>query len=289
MKPLSLKKRTLLLGILTVLGMTMVPFLLLYANGYRMSKDNVVVETGGLFVRAPLSHGTLSVDGTPASELSLFNHDVFVQSLIPKTYLLTYAREGYSSWQKTIFVENQRVTDVAPFIVPLDPTVTTIAKTLTETSTINPEYTKAVSLFKSEPVMSNEVLPLAEGFFAVPTPYIIDHTIALARRDGALVAYWTSTFNLIPQMFCKRVHHMCSSEITLLEDATSVSQFLFYPGRNDVVLLVRADGIYIREIDPRGHINEVLFYRGDGLEIRTVNESLLYIKDGSLYKKIELI
>ncbi len=268
--------------------MTMVPFLLLYANGYRMSKENVVVETGGIFTHATILHGVLKIDGSSTSELSLFNHDVFIQSLIPKEYTLTYARENYTTWQKTVLVENQRVLDIAPFIIPLDPVFTVIPKTIPNTAGVNHEYSVVHSLFKSGEIMHEDILPLAEGFFAVPVPYLFDRNIALAKDGNALKAYWTTTFDLIPQMFCTRIQHQCNSEITILDDAREITDFLFYPGRNDVVLLAYPDKIIVREIDPRGIVNEALLYTGDKPEMRTDGSSL-YIKEGSKYKKIELI
>ncbi|OGZ53758.1 MAG: hypothetical protein A3H64_03215 [Candidatus Ryanbacteria bacterium RIFCSPLOWO2_02_FULL_45_11c] len=107
--------------------------LLLYTFGYRFSLSNFDIhKTGGIFVHTN-PPGTSFVIGDIERTTSYLTGNAFIQNLRPAPYMAWISRENYQSWEKTIDVEPQSVTEIFPVLMPVVPTVA-VLKTASSTN-----------------------------------------------------------------------------------------------------------------------------------------------------------
>lgn len=140
------------------------------------------------------------------------------------------------------------------------------------------------------------------------------------NANGALIARWQGEASTRPYYFCvprmnrasttaaygahvtaqlpdaafpsatttaPRGGRTCRSEIVVVKDAADIRWFDFLPGSMHHVVLQRADGVYVREIDDRATQNEQLLYPASTtVSVRTDDENI-YIRDGALYFELQ--
>lgn len=77
---------------------------------------------------------------------------------------------------------------------------------------------------------------------------------------------------------------VCEPTIKIDRQGQIVSEFDFYPGSSDWVLMVLEEGIYVVEIDDRSWQNAQLLIKGKNLSLRVLNGNV-YVYDGdSMYQ-----
>ena len=134
----------------------------------------------------------------------------------------------------------------------------------------------------------------------------------LFERDGEVFARWVGPSRDIPGYFCalytdaettaieygahvaraikedtgtstqntaSQRDNVCRSEIRIDRKQQQVQFFDFVPGRNDLVLMHLADGLYVVEVDDRGWQNTQVLYPGADIDVR-VDGNRIYVRDG---------
>ena len=341
MKPLSSKKRNIILTAFIIIFAIVLPFLILYSIGFRFSNKSLV-KTGGLYVHKPIVDATISLDNKPLDErlTSFLQRYYFVQSLRPEDYTVKAEFPDYYTWEKTIPVLSQRITEVAPFLIAQKPQTTLVPQFLNSSdnatedvsseSTLritasgdknnipNPLYKKVKNLFEEaktqwedEEKDYNELI-IAYNKLIVQTPGAPDplETEGLNENSSTIIEQpklhikvrqkievWRdeNSLNIISQLekdstslpfFCNTVE-VCRLPQTIT-DVRANSRFDFFPGRNDVIIVQKNDGIYAVELDGRGTRNIFPLYLGKDISFVVEDSNQIYIRDAKDYYLLEL-
>jgi hypothetical protein len=185
-QPLSYTKRRRTFFFLLAIFVVSLPFLYLYATGYRFDpKDpNALVGTGGIYVAAERTGAEIYIDDELVRETRVFRTAFYAQNLEPKTHRVHVQKEGHHTWVKELPVTSHRVTEAQAFNMPIIPelrvvseytsatgsaiiktpliatttTNVTLATTTkaTSTFTVNPEYQTLIELFESTSTLEEE-------------------------------------------------------------------------------------------------------------------------------------
>lgn len=138
LKPLSLKERKLLFFTLLLLFFVSLPFLFLYATGYRfdLSKSTNIYSTGGLYIAVERTGTEIYIDDELVRETRAFRRAFYAQNITPGTHRVHVQKEGYHTWVKELPVAAHLVTVAESFNTPLVPNVRIIAPWQTATGTM---------------------------------------------------------------------------------------------------------------------------------------------------------
>lgn len=299
MKPLSNKKRNVILSIFIFLFICFIPVMFLYVTGYRLGTGYSLIRTGGIYIHPWNVRGNVYLNDKLITTANFLQKDHLIQSLPAKIYSISVKRDGYSIWEKEIPVYKQIVTEVSPFIISYEPEVITIPKFILDPlkpkgkGTPNPLYIKIEPLFADK--TTETVLPEME---TLPTTkdgklkedYLLRRKMALWQQGETIYAEWTGEQDSIPAYFCEsELRINCAAVIPVIKNAKNVTQFDFYPGRNDILIAAFPDGLYAVELDTRSTQNSALIFAGKNLDFRIQNSDLLYVKkDSSTFLKITI-
>src|SRR3989344_4792190 len=132
MKPLSKNKRRGYLLFFSLVFIICVPFFILYAKGYRLdiNKAFQISETGGLYISADQSGVSIYVNGEAVRKTSIIQKGIFVQSLEPGNYQVSALKNGFQTWNKTLKVFPEIVTEARSFSLKTEPVLTEILRNL---------------------------------------------------------------------------------------------------------------------------------------------------------------
>lgn len=133
--PYKTRKRAFLLLLLTFLAS--LPFLYLYAIGYRfdLKQPTNLIETGGIFISLDKKGMETFVDDELVRGTRTFQNAFYAQDLDAGTHRVFVQKEGYHTWVKELPVTQHRVTAVSAFNLPLVPTVRVVSPYLSATGT----------------------------------------------------------------------------------------------------------------------------------------------------------
>jgi hypothetical protein len=134
-QPLSYKSRQRTFFFLLTLFVVSLPFLYLYATGYRfdLSDTNALVGTGGIYVAAERTGAQIFIDNELVRETRVFRTAFYAQNLEPKTHRVHVQKEGHHTWVKELPVTSHRVTEAQAFNLPLVPDIRVISEWVSAT------------------------------------------------------------------------------------------------------------------------------------------------------------
>lgn len=194
-KPLPYKTRQKTFGFLLFVFIAALPFLYLYATGYRFDykKPTNLVSTGGMYVAVDRTGAEIYIDGELVRETRAFRKAFYAQSLDAGTHRVHVQKEGYHTWVKELPVSKRLVTEAEAFNLPLVPSVRVLSEWQTATgsmvvraipqgaSTTNPLFattTTATTTF----AQNQEFLLLKTQFASATTP-LMKETAAQQIKD----------------------------------------------------------------------------------------------------------
>jgi hypothetical protein len=285
MEPLGTTKRALLLGIAIAAFIIILPVLFLYVSGFRLSQSNkLLIETGGIYIHRQNIEGVATISGgsllTPLASTDALN-----QGLQPGNYIVRFAREKFTSWQKQVPVLPKKVTEIHPFQIPLEPQFKEIEQKITDANGIqvtNSQYTVALSYFTAPALKKKApVTPETELL-----PERIQNKTRLFQFGTSLYAEWLGSEDAPPHYFCDSPQ-FCTLTVLLSRDIPKNATFEFFPDRDDIVLFTKVDGIYVSEIDHYGGHNEAKLVSGANLTF-LVRGTILYVLEGKTIKTLDL-
>lgn len=100
--------------------------------------------------------------------------------------------------------------------------------------------------------------------------------------------FWINDIVSIPFYYCNgKEQRVCENSIEL-DWVDEIKRFDYYPGRNDVWIVLTSKGIYGVEADGRTQRNIQPIYIGDNLDFRLTESDRLIIKDKSKFFEINL-
>lgn len=134
-KPLPYNVRRKFFGFLVVVFLVVLPFLYLYATGYRfdMRKPTNLVSTGGIYIAVDRTGAEIYIDGELVRETRVFRRAFYAQRLDAGTHRVHVQKEGHHTWVKELPVTKHLVTEAEAFNLPLVPEVRLISRWQTAT------------------------------------------------------------------------------------------------------------------------------------------------------------
>ena len=280
-QPMSQKARKRLTILSVIFFVIAVPCVILYASGYRISfsKDKGgVVATGGVFVSLSPSGSLFSVDGKAVQSTSFFSNRFFEQDLTPGIHNISVTKDGYESWDKSIVIQPNEVSELNSFLVPNDMSwMQLVVGTTSSTSTMavsQSEFSKIKDLFISTTSTSS----LAYVFPTSTTTARTSSSIHIWVEDKTLIAERSSSNLFFPGVFCVGGINDCLTRIYI--PLSSKPSFIdFYPGRSDAVIVVNSKSVYAVELDGSESRTIKNIYKGNQPKVRVYNGKI-YIQDG---------
>ncbi|MFA5841596.1 MAG: hypothetical protein WC835_01365 [Candidatus Paceibacterota bacterium] len=288
---MPLKKRRLYFLFFSVVFIIAIPALLLYTSGYRLNNSFRLVKTGGIFVSVPISGAEIYVNNKLYKTTNIIQRDLFEQNLTPDTYFIFVYKEGYLPWSKELKVQEQIVVDAHAFLVPREPKLEEIIKTIPDKEVDdkvlpNPYYNEVLALFSARKIGGEREGLYSESASATTT--ITRNKVMLIREGNAISAKWLGNEEDAPYSFCDGYKKECLEKIPVFSSPTKIKTFDFYPGRNDVIIIARKNRIDAVETDKRRIQNFALIYAGGDPDFRIGSDGNLYIKENSTVYKVTL-
>lgn len=278
MKPLSIKKRRLYLLFFALIFCVAIPLLILYSTGYRLTSALNLIRTGGLYISVPYSGANVFISPATSKQTGLFQKNVFVQNLRQGTYEVRVEKEGYQSWKKQLRVFPQTVTEAYSFLLPLEVETKEIPRFPSSLST-------STKIVQSKLKENKEYQDIKTLFSATSTSRIatssdvlkVKRKLSIKNNNGVLAVSWLGDRESTPHYFC--VNDQCKSEIIIREESR-IRSFDFFPGRDDLIIITRSDGVFVTEIDDRSERNIQVLFKKVGADFRVKDGDSVYIKDG---------
>ncbi len=123
---MTLKTRRILFFISLLIFLIISPSIVLYSLGYKLNLENFKLEkTGGIFVNINYENYQIIIDNSIKKQVSkpLFTQKgLLIPNLIPKSYNIKIAKNGYKNWEKNLKVNSGIVTEVKNiFLIPEKP------------------------------------------------------------------------------------------------------------------------------------------------------------------------
>lgn len=281
MQPLSDTTRRLYLILFVGLFFSVLPAVILYANGWRWSGELGLYKTGGIFISVPYADAAVTLDGEPIGTSGFFDRSFYVGDLAPAAYVVEVSSEGYLGWSRILVVEPQLVTDAQALLFPTRIEFTRLAFTGTATTGLAvlpraeyDDYLAAFSTTTDDAIASS----------ATSTPQDVSEGIGLFVEDGDVYARWLNVNAFPPSRFCGRPS-FCVPEIMVERTGEEAISARFF--RGGVVYSTREGGVYFAEHDVRPSTVSAQIYAATSSDFRVINDSLI-IKSGTTLYQVAL-
>ncbi|HEU4677234.1 MAG TPA: hypothetical protein VFS75_00775 [Candidatus Paceibacterota bacterium] len=180
-KPLPYNSRRNLFAFLVIVFLVVLPFLYLYATGYRFdfAKPTNIVSTGGIYVAADRTGAQIYIDDELVRETRAFRQAFYAQNLDVGTHRVHVQKDGHHTWVKELPVSEHLVTEAAAFNMPLIPDARLIAKWDTATGS---------------PVVKSEIAyPHVVNAYVATTTKPTAASFKLDQEYTSLMAHFAST------------------------------------------------------------------------------------------------
>lgn len=241
-QPLPHRKRQSVFLFLMFVFLASLPFLYMYATGYRfdIAKPTTFVSTGGIYIGVESINAEIYVDDELMRETRAFRKAFYAQGLDAGTHRVYVQKEGYHTWVKELPVTKHRVTEAEAFNFPLVPQVRVISSFQTATgsmvvngpllnaSSTNEIYattTKKTSQFIVNDEFNIRMLGFSttststvNGFVAkqikdiivrtastteeIATTTVVSNDVKLHQVGDDIYATWVGSFEQMPYYYC---------------------------------------------------------------------------------------
>jgi hypothetical protein len=234
-KPLPYRTRQRTFTLLLALFLLALPFLYLYATGYRLDfrKPTTLISTGGIYLAVERTGAEIYIDDALVRETRTFRKAFYAQNIDVGTHRVHVQKEGYHTWVKELPVSKHLVTEAEAFNLPLTPQVRVIAPWQTgtgiavvrtplpfasttneirmATTTIpgtvqNPEFSALAAHFGTTTATTTAVRAVTDAtttaLFLEATTTVRTDGVELARVGDDLYATWVDSFERMPYYYC---------------------------------------------------------------------------------------
>lgn len=297
MRPVSHTRRRIYFLIFSVAFVLLIPIVTLVASGYRLQGFKLVA-TGGMALYNIPEDAEVYMNYKPV-KFGLLSRSFLLQNIAPGDYFIVVAKAGHWSWAKHLTVGEKRVSTASILLLPQSPKLTLIPEyeieqrlseridfpffnSTTTEKKVSSKYRDALDLF--DPALNKKVLLAKAGTSTELTVQKTKDNVYLWKEGDKLYAGWEGTKNNAPFFFCNE--KSCATTQVVFERG-DITSYDFFPGRNDVALVLTSEGLYAVEIDMRTEQNLQPLYTAKGIDFR-VDEEQLYIKEGNRLFEIEL-
>lgn len=237
-----------------------IPVLIFYSYGYRISDNFKIVKTGGLYISNSEAGASVLLNGKQKKSSGLIDRNMLVQNIKPGNYTINVIKDGYRPWEKYIKVQEQLVEVCFPLLVPSELKSVEIPKYLpAEKSdknkkrlkyTLNDDYTDVVKLFKEAKKPPTSLFPLWNSREIIslklgPMRKLKDK-VFLSNEGDKIFVKWIGKKEQLPFF----INTMNKKQVYAPEKI--ITAFDFYPKRDDSFIVRFDDGsLYAVEVDTR--------------------------------------
>ncbi len=273
MQPLSSRVRTAYLILFIFFFTTLIPFVIMYAEGWRFSSEIGFYKTGGIYVTVPYNGATVALEGRVIGQTGLLQRSFYIDDLAPATYVLRATFPGSHPWERMVVVEPQIVTDTRALLPPLELEIAQLVTTGTTTGTR---------------IVSRATLEEYNEAFATTTSSVQyvdrDDNVGLYLLNGNLIVRWLDTDKPFSSNFCMRPS-ACVTEYYVENGSDyAVHGALFFDG---VVYATKEGGVFFTELDVRPTPRVIPLFATPEAEFRIIDDALI-VKDGEDVYEISL-
>jgi hypothetical protein len=136
-QPLSVQHRKRTFWALLIIFIVLLPFLFLYATGYRFEfgEEANLISTGGIYIAVERTGAEIYIDDELVRETRTFRRAFYAQSLSPGTHRVHVQKLDHHTWVKELPVYPHLVTEAQAFNLPLIPRVRIISPWQSATGT----------------------------------------------------------------------------------------------------------------------------------------------------------
>jgi len=252
-----------ILGLFAVF-LIVIPVIILYSSGYRLSDDFKIVKTGGIFISNNESGASVLLNGKLKKSAGILDKNMLVQNVKPGNYTVKVEKEGI----KYIKVQEQLVEVCFPLLVPSELESEEIPRYLPVEKTdlkkkgakrpkpeLNDEYTDVLDLVKKARNPSKSIFPTwnSREIAALKLGPMrkLKGKVFLSNEKNRVYVRWTGKKDQLPffiNTMSKKLVYSPDKIITALD---------FYPNRDDSFIVRFDDGsLHAVEIDTRfGNLN----------------------------------
>lgn len=240
-----------------------IPVIVFYSFGYRISSNMKIVKTGGIFVSNNQGNVSVLLNGKLKKKSGIIDRNILIQNLKPGNYTVNVEKTGFRPWVKYVKVQEQMVEACYPLLVPDEFKTVEIPKYLPLEKTdvkkkgakrpkpeLNEDYSDIVELFKEAKKPSKSIFPIWNSKEIAklklgPNRKLKDK-IFLWKEGNRIYVRWIGKEDQLPFF----INTMSKKMIYAPEK--NIAAFDFYPNRDDAFLVQFSDGsIYGVEIDTR--------------------------------------
>lgn len=247
-QPLPQRHRHRVLIFLIFIFAVSLPFLYMYATGYRfdIQKPTNIVSTGGLYVGVSRLGAEIYIDDELVRETRVFRRAFYAQGLNAGTHKVHVQRDGYHTWVKELPVSKQLVTEVEAFNLPVVPTVRVISAwedgegaavlrtPLTQASSTN--VVVSTTTTRTAHLVESEEYHARIRSFATTTPAevattttIVANGVKLYEEGDDVFAAWVGSFEQMP-------YYYCAPDFPRYEGVRATTSEEVFPGKPTVVV-----------------------------------------------------
>jgi len=239
-EPLSQKTRGRAFLFLVLIFIVSLPFLYLYATGYRfdVTKPTTLISTGGIYIAVDRTGAEIYINDELMRETRTFRKAFYAQGLTVATHRVHVQKEGHHTWVKELPVSRHLVTEAQAFNLPLVPQVRVISEWRTATGTAvipapltNASSTNAVfattttntlNFIKNEEyAVRLDIFLGTSTVFEIPptgvsvtteevattsndtaTSTVVSGRVRLYQEGEDVYAQWVGSFNQMPYYYC---------------------------------------------------------------------------------------
>ncbi len=283
-----------MLGLFAVF-LIVIPLIILYSSGYRLSENFKIVKTGGIFISNNESGASVLLNGKLKKSAGILDKNMLVQNVKPGNYTVKVEKEGYRQWIKYIKVQEQLVEVCFPLLVlseleseeilryipaeKADPKKKGAKRPKPE---LNDEYTDVIDLVKKSKKLSESIFPIwnSREIAALKLGPMrkLKGKVFLSNEKNNVYVKWIGKKDQLPFFI-----NTMSKKLVFSPDKT-ITAIDFYPNRDDSFIVSFDDGsLHAVEIDTRfGNQNSYRIVKYCSSFI-VQNEMLFYFIGNKLY------
>lgn len=278
---------------------------LVYSFGYRLGESGIV-RTGGLFISsAPSLDVDVFVNDEHIKKTSLLSRSTFLQSLRPGEYTVRIERENFRTWEKTVRVESELVSEIRALLVNDSPRATvlsdgdfvSIAKWNEETLLIKSRDGKARYFDVGDNVFISQITVEASST-PITLPEDRADYIDSINADGLAIdasgerILWRDGQSVWVEWLSDESLPFYTTEpiSRIFKDERPIKDVQFYP-RREAALVTTRNNVLVVELDGRGGHIVTPLYQGKAPQIVVPSplKRSVYILDGGTLFEVELL
>lgn len=216
-QPLSHKTRKRTFLSLVLVFVISLPFLYLYATGYRFDfqKPTNLISTGGMYVAVDIAGADIFIDGELVRETRAFRKAFYAQRLDAGTHRVHVQKEGYHTWVKELPVSKRLVTEAEAFNLPLVPQVRVIAPFQSATGS---------------PVVRTSLLTASTSEMVLATTTTATSTFIKNLEYTRLIENFTATTTEVKESAKEQIKDIFTTSTTTAVEVETATSTITYNG-----------------------------------------------------------